>query len=258
MDNRNKYIGFFTIFNRELGRFFTLYKQTILPSIVTSSLYLFIFGIALQSRIGEIKGVSYLQFILPGLAMMAVINNGYSNTASSLYQAKQLSFIEDILIAPISATEAALAYILGGATRGFINGSIILILGTIAFHIHLHSILLTFVLMAVVSIAFSAIGLIFGLQAENWDHVMLLVTFAITPLVYVGGVFYSIEMLPAKWLETASLFNPLYYMVNGLRYGTLGVYDTSPVWSIVMAVALTGISFAIGVYLFYRGYKIKS
>ncbi len=257
MDSR-KYGGFFTILQRELGRFFTLYKQTILPSIITAALFLFIFGFALQSRIGTIKDVSYLHFILPGLAMMAVINNGYSNTASSLYQAKQLSFIEDILIAPISATEAALAYILGGAARGFINGGIILILGATAFDIHFHNILLTFVLMMVVSIAFSSIGLIFGLQAENWDHVMLLITFAITPLVYVGGVFYSIDMLPLEWLKTASLFNPLYYMVNGLRYGTLGVYDTSPLWSVGMAVVLTGISFVVGVYLFYRGYKIKS
>jgi len=257
MDNQNKYIGFLTILKRELGRFFSLYKQTILPSIITAALFLFIFGMALGSRVGEIKGMNYLHFILPGLAMMAVINNAYSNTASSLYQAKQLSFIEDILIAPISATEAALAYILGGAARGFINGSVILLMGAVAFQIPIHSLSLTFGLMAVVSIAFSAVGLIFGLQAENWDQVMLLVTFAITPLVYVGGVFYSIDMLPS-FLRSASMFNPLYYMVNGLRYGTLGVYDTSPAGSILMAVGLTVISFGIGVYLFYKGWKIKS
>ncbi len=257
MDNQNKYIGFYTIFSRELGRFFTLYKQTILPSIITAALFLFIFGYALGSRIEQIKGVDYMHFILPGLAMMAVINNAYSNTASSLYQAKQLSFIEDILIAPISATEASLAYILGGATRGFINGAVILVMGAYVFDIQLYSILLTFGLMAIVSIAFSATGLIFGMFAENWDQVMLLVTFAITPLVYVGGVFYSIDMLPPV-LRGASMFNPLYYMVNGLRFGTLGVYDTSPVGSIAMALGLTIGGFGLGVYLFYRGWKIKS
>lgn len=258
MNNQNKYIGFYTIFKRELGRFLTLYKQTIMPSVVTAALFLFIFGMALGSRVGEIKGMNYLHYILPGLAMMAIINNAYSNTASSFYQAKQLNFLEDILIAPISATEAALAYILGGAARGFINGAIILLMGSVIFDLQFHNIFLTFGLMFIVSIAFSATGLIFGMQADNWDQVMLLVTFAITPLVYVGGVFYSIEMLQPEYLQTISLFNPLYYMVNGLRYGTLGVYDTSPAGSIIMALLLTVVSFGIGVYLFHRGWKIKA
>lgn len=257
MQNQSKYIGFYTIFKREMGRFLSLYRQTIFPSVVTAALFLFIFGVALGSRVGDIKGVDYLDYILPGLAMMAVINNAYSNTASSLYQAKQLNFLEDILIAPISATEAALAYILGGAARGFINGSIILIMGGIVLNVSFHNLLLTFGLTFLVSIAFSSTGLIFGMQADNWDQVMLLVTFAITPLVYIGGVFYSIDMLPEGFIQTASLFNPLYYMVNGLRFGTLGVYDTSPLGSILMALGLTAISFGVGVYLFYKGWKIK-
>ena len=256
MEN-NKWIGFYTILKREIGRFLTLYRQTIMPSIITAALFLFIFGYALGSRIQEIKGVPYMHFILPGLAMMAVINNAYSNTASSLFQAKQLKFLEDILIAPISATQAALAYILGGATRGFINGAIILLMGTIVFHIHLYSVTITLLLMAIVSVAFSATGLIFGIKAENFDQVMVLVTFLITPLVYVGGVFYSIDMLPPI-LRGASMFNPLYYMVNGLRYGVLGTYDTAPVGSILMAVVITLVSFSIGVFLFYKGWKIKA
>lgn len=256
MEN-SKWIGFYTVLRREVGRFMRLYKQTILPSIITAGLFLFIFGYALGSRISEIKGVPYMHFILPGLSMMAVINNAYSNTASSLFQAKQLKFLEDILIAPISATQAALAYILGGATRGFINGTVILFMGAIIFEIQIHSIFLTLLLIAIVSIAFSATGLIFGIKAENYDQVMVLVTFLITPLVYVGGVFYSIDMLP-PFLRGASLFNPLYYMVNGLRYGTLGTYDTSPFGSIALAAILTVISFGIGVFLFYKGWKIKS
>ncbi len=256
MEN-NKWIGFYTVLKREIGRFLSLYRQTIMPSIITAALFLFIFGYALGSRIKEIKGVPYMHFILPGLAMMAVINNAYSNTASSLFQAKQLKFLEDILIAPISATQAALAYILGGAARGFINGSVILVMGAIVFHIHIYSITLTLLLMAIVSVAFSATGLIFGIKAENFDQVMVLVTFLITPLVYVGGVFYSIDMLPGI-LKGASMFNPLYYMVNGLRYGVLGTYDTSPLGSIAMAIAITLLSFSIGVYLFYKGWKIKA
>lgn len=256
MDSHN-WIGFFTVLKRELGRFLSLYKQTILPSIITAALFLFIFGYALGSRIESIKGYPYLHYILPGLAMMAVINNSYSNTASSLFQAKQLKFLEDILIAPISATQASLAYILGGAARGFINGSVILIMGTLLFGIQMHSILLSFSLIAVVAVAFSSVGLIFGIRADNFDQVMVLVTFLITPLVYVGGVFYSIDMLP-KLVRGLSMFNPLYYMVNGLRYGTLGAYDTSPLGSILMALALTAISFGISVFLFYKGWKIKA
>lgn len=256
MENK-KWIGFYTILKREIGRFLTLYRQTIMPSIITAALFLFIFGYALGSRIQEIKGVPYMHFILPGLAMMAVINNAYSNTASSLFQAKQLKFLEDILIAPISATQAALAYILGGATRGFINGSIILFMGAVVFKIHLYSITITLLLMAIVSVAFSATGLIFGIKAENFDQVMVLVTFLITPLVYVGGVFYSIDMLPPV-LRGASMFNPLYYMVNGLRYGVLGTYDTAPIGSILMAAVITLVSFSVGVFLFYKGWKIKA
>ena len=249
-------IGFFTFTNRELKRFLSIYNQTIVPGLLTTVLYIVVFGKSLGSRIGEIKDVSYMAFIIPGLAMMNVITNAYSNSASSLLQAKMMRFIDDVLITPLSGLEISMGYILGGAIRGVLNGLLVILVGFLLTDIKLAHPLLGLVFLLVVGWAFGAAGLLVGIFARTWDNIQMLVNFFLTPLVFLGGVFYSIDMLPGTW-RTVSLFNPLYYMINGLRYAVLDVADTSPWGSLAVSAGLALLFTAMAAYLFSRGYRIK-
>ncbi|MCK4578829.1 MAG: ABC transporter permease, partial [Candidatus Marinimicrobia bacterium] len=226
-------IGFRTFVTREMKRFLSLYNQTLVPGLLTTVLYIVVFGKSLGGRIGDIKGASYMEFIIPGLAMMNVITNAYSNSASSLFQAKIMNFIDDILITPLSGLEVSLAYITGAAVRGFLNGVLVLLVGMLLTGMSLAHPLLILVFLLVVAWAFGAVGLLVGIFAKSFDHIQLLVNFFLTPLVFLGGVFYSIDMLPSFW-RSVSLFNPLYYMVNGLRYAVLDVADSSPMGSLAV------------------------
>ena len=248
--------GFYTFMTRELKRFLSLYNQTLVPGLLTTVLYIVVFGKSLGSRIGDIKGHSYMDFIIPGLAMMNVITNAYSNSASSLFQAKIMQFLDDILITPLSGLEISLGYISGAAVRGFINGLLVLLVGLLLTDISLSHPLLIVVELLVVSWAFGAVGLLVGIFAKTFDNIQLLVNFFLTPLVFLGGIFYSIDMLPPLW-RTVSLFNPLYYMINGLRYAVLDIADTSPAWSFLVSAGAAVIFTVAGAVLFARGYRIK-
>ncbi len=249
-------VGFITFVNRELRRFLSLYNQTIIPGLLTTILYIVVFGKSLGARIGDIKDISYMSYIIPGLAMMNVITNAYSNSASSLFQAKMMQFLDDILITPLSGMEVAIGYITGGAVRGLINGVLVLLLGMLLTGLPLTHPLLVLVFLMVVGWAFGAAGLLVGIFAKTWDNIQMLVNFFLTPLVFLGGVFYSIDMLPPVW-RSISLLNPLYYMVNGLRYATLDVADSSPWWSLLVSVAAALLFTMVGAMLFARGYRIK-
>ncbi len=249
-------VGFLTFVARELRRFLSLYNQTILPGLLTTVLYIVVFGKSLGGRIGDIKEVPYMTYIIPGLAMMNVITNAYSNSASSLFQAKIMRFLDDILITPLSGMEVSLGYILGGAARGLINGILVLLVGMLLTDMTIEHPPLALAFLLVVGWAFGGAGLLVGIFAKTWDHIQLLVNFFLTPLVFLGGVFYSIDMLPAAW-RNISLLNPLYYMVNGLRYAVLGVSDTSPWWSLLVSISAAALFTLIGAGLFARGYRIK-
>ncbi len=249
-------VGFITFVSRELRRFLTLYNQTILPGLLTTVLYIIVFGKSLGGRIGDIKGIEYMSYIIPGLAMMNVITNAYSNSASSLFQAKLMHFLDDILIAPLSGMEVSIGYIVGGAVRGLINGVLVLLVGLMLTGMGVAHPFLGLLFLLVVGWAFGGAGLLVGIFAKTWDNIQLLVNFFLTPLVFLGGVFYSIDMLPPVW-RSISLFNPLYYMVNGLRYSVLGVADTSPWWSLLVSVAAAVLFTLVGAVLFARGYRIK-
>lgn len=249
-------IGFLTFTGRELRRFLSIYNQTIVPGLLVTVLYIVVFGKSLGGRIGDIKDVSYMSYIIPGLAMMNVITNAYTNSASSLLQGKLMRFLDDILITPLSGTEISLGYILGGALRGVLNGILVLAVGMLMTGMPIAHPLLVLVFLSVVGWAFGAAGLLVGIFAKTWDNIQLLVNFFLTPLVFLGGVFYSIDMLPPVW-RTVSLFNPLYYMVNGLRYAVLDVSDTSPWWSLFLSVSAAMLFTALGASLFARGYRIK-
>ncbi|MFQ6030768.1 MAG: ABC transporter permease [Dehalococcoidia bacterium] len=249
-------IGSRTFVTRELKRFLSLYNQTLMPGILTTLLYLVVFGKSLGSRIGEIKGVDYMDYLIPGLAMMNVITNAYSNSASSLLQAKLLKFIDDILITPLSGLEISMGYIAGGALRGLLNGLLVLLVGKVLTGMPLAHPWFILLFLLMVGWAFGAAGLLVDIFAKTWDNIQILVNFFIMPLVFLGGVFYSIDMLPPLW-RSISLFNPLYYMINGLRFAVLGVADSSPWGSLVVSVAAAVLFTTVGAFLFARGYRIK-
>ncbi|MBW3660306.1 MAG: ABC transporter permease [Gemmatimonadetes bacterium] len=254
---REWWIGFWTLTRREIGRFLTLWRQTVFPPILSALLYVVIFGEALGSRIREIDGWPYTEYILPGLAMMGALTSAYQNASSSLFIAKHEQYIEDLLVAPLAYWEVVLAYTLGSIVRGVIVGALILGVGVLAADLPIAHPGATIAFLFVVTMLLSCAGLIMALWAESWDHVMLLLNFLITPLVFLGGVFYSIEMLPPFWYAV-SLFNPVFYMINGLRWGILGVADASPAGSFLLSAALAGILFAWTVRLFKVGYKLKA
>jgi len=208
------WIGFSTLTYREISRFFSVWRQTIVPGLITSGLYMIIFGLTLQKRISEIDGVSYTIYILPGLIMMNVITNALNNTASSMLQMKLLQQMQDMLITPLSNFEMALAFIIGGTLRGFINGILVLLLGMFLVQMPVEKPLLVLFLLFIVSWALSSAGLLVGILSETWDNIATILNFFVTPLIFLGGVFYSIDMLPRFWRQI-SLVNPIYYVING-------------------------------------------
>ena len=251
------WIGLWTLTSREVGRFFSVYRQTIIPGLTSSILYIVIFGFTLEKRISTIDGIPYTIFIIPGLVMMNALTNATSNSASSMLQMKLLGQLPDILQAPLSSFEISLAYIVGGTVRGTVNGLLILLVGITLGGMTISQPLATIGFIFIVSWAFSCIGLVLGQMAESWDQLATMQNFFLTPLSFLGGIFYSIKMLP-DWAQVASQYNPIYYMINGLRYTMLGVSDSSPLISFIVASCLT-IGFFIGsILLMESGKKIKN
>jgi len=203
--------GFIVLIKREVMRFLALWKQTIMPGLISSGLYLVVFGEVIGKRLKNTElEVDYIIYIIPGLTMMSVINMAYQNSSSSIMQAKFLKFIEDILIAPLSGFEISMAFTIGGMFRGVINGILILLLSKLLvpeFTINNYG--LTLIYLITVSWAFSALGVIIGIYARSWDQIGSFTTFVFMPLSMLGGVFWSINMLPEIW-KTISLFNPIY------------------------------------------------
>ena len=250
------WIGFYTLVNREVGRFFSVYRQTVLPGLISSALYILIFGFTLEQRISEIDGVSYTWYILPGLIMMNTLSNATANTSSSMLQMKLLQQLPDLLTAPLSGIEISLAYIIGGTIRGMVNGILVLFLGILISGLPVQNIFGTLLFIFLVSWAFSSMGLVLGQLAENWDQMAMMQNFFLTPLSFLGGIFYSIKMLP-EWAQTLSLINPIYYMINGIRHTILGIGDSSLFISFSMAIILTFFFTILSVLLMQSGKKIK-
>jgi ABC-2 type transport system permease protein len=250
------WIGFGTLIKREVGRFFSVYRQTVLPGLITSALYIAIFGFTLEQRISEIQGVPYTLFILPGLIMMNTLTNATANTSSSMLQMKLLQQLPDLLTAPLSGLEISLAYIIGGTVRGMVNGILVMILGMVLIGMPVHDPFGTIVFIFLVSWAFSSMGLLLGQLSESWDQLAMMQNFFLTPLSFLGGIFYSITMLP-DWAQTLSYINPIYYMINGIRFTILGVSDSNVLISYGMAIILT-LGFTVSSVLLMRsGKRIK-
>ena len=248
-------ISFQTLIEREYYRFFRLAAQTLAPPILMTILFIVIFGYSLGSRIREISGFSYIIYILPGLAGMGVITNAYSNVITSLYMARTDRSIENILVSPNSYLKIVSAFVIGGVTRGVLVGAITLAAAIPLTGLSITSIPMTLFLMIGIAVVFASFGVITALWAETWDHLATINNFVITPFVYLGGVFYSIDMLPSAW-RTISLCNPLFYMIDGMRWAILGRGDIAPPVSIGITVGLAVGCFGVAVYLFRRGYKL--
>ena len=236
-------IEFLTFLKREIYRFMVL--------------YIVVFGSTLGSRISTINGVPYINFIIPGLVMMSVITQAYQNSASSIMQAKYLKFIEDILIAPLSGMQISLGYIIGGTLRGIICGLSILIMCLFITDLKINNFLLTIFYLLTVSWTFSAFGVIIGIMAKSWDEIGSFSNFVFMPMTFLGGVFYSLDMLPPLW-RNISYVNPIYWMISGLRYSTLGIEENSNLISLLLCFGFSFLFTIIASYLFKIGYKIKS
>ncbi len=246
-----------TLFLKEVRRFSKVWLQTVLSPLVTTSLYFLVFGVALGSRLREISGVPYIQFVVPGLVMMTMIRDSFLNTSSSLFQSKINGTITDILVAPIGAFEMVLAYVGAAMIRAIIVGTLVYLVALSFTWFPLHHIGWTLFFAIFVPATLALLGMIAALWAQKFDHLAIFPNFVLLPLAFLGGVFYSIDLLPEPW-NTVSRLNPLLYMVNGLRYGFLGVADVSPVTS--AGVVLVSFLMVLGAAsaLLRSGYNLRS
>ncbi|WCN09234.1 ABC transporter permease [Marinomonas mediterranea] len=256
MKNSEIWIAFFTIFRREIRRFMRIWPQTLLPPAITMTLYFAIFGNLIGSRIGEMGGFSYMQYIVPGLIMMSVITNSYSNVASSFFSVKFQHSIQEMLVSPTPNYVILLGYVLGGVARGLAVGFIVTILSLFFSHLPLENVFLTILVVILTSIMFSLGGFVNALYARSFDDISIIPTFVLTPLTYLGGVFYSIDLLPDFW-QNVSLLNPILYMVNAFRFGILGVSDINVYWALIIVCLFIVLLYCFGLNRLNQGRGIR-
>jgi ABC-2 type transport system permease protein len=223
---RTNFVGFQTIVLREFNRIIRIWGQTIVPPAITATLYFIIFGSLIGSRIGDMGGYTYIQYIAPGLIMMTVITNSYGNVVSSFFGAKFGKHIEELLVSPLPNWLIVAGYMAGGIARGLIVGAVVTIITLVFTKLHIYSIAVVISAVVLSSIVFSLAGMINAVFAKNFDQISFIPTFVLTPLTYLGGVFYTIKLLPA-WAQGISHGNPILYMVNAFRFGFLGVSDVN-------------------------------
>ena len=257
MDNGQKWIAFSTIVRREINRFMRIWPQTLVPPVITIVLYFVIFGKLIGSRIGEMSNLPYIQFVAPGLIMMSVITNSYSNVVSSFYGSKFQRNIEELLVSPTPNWIILLGYMVGGMSRGLGVGAMVTLLSLYFADFSLHSVPVTIGIVLMTSLMFSLAGLINAIFANSFDDISIIPTFVLTPLIYLGGVFYSIDLLGDFW-GSVSLSNPILYMVNAFRYGMVGITDINIVWSFIMVGIFSIVMFSVALHLLEKGSRLRS
>jgi ABC-2 type transport system permease protein len=250
-------VGLQTLIKREMVRTFSIINQVIWPPVITTLLYVFVFGLALGSRIKQIQGVPYATFLIPGLIMLQVIDGTYGESSSSVFQGRFMQSIQELLIAPLSALEIVAGYVVSGVLRALFIAALITVLGIILVHTAPIDWGLYLLVIVLVAILFSALGIIFGLMAEKFDHIATLTTFAITPLVFVGGVFTSIAFLPPLF-QRISLFNPMFHMIDAFRFSYTGRGDVPLALSLGVVASLAAVSVGIALAMTARGYKLRT
>jgi ABC-2 type transport system permease protein len=251
------WISFHTIFVKEILRFSRIWVQTILPSVITTTLYFVIFGRLIGERIGTMGGLDYLDFIVPGLVLMGVITNSYSNVVSSFYSSKFSRYIEELLVSPAPNWVILAGYVSGGVARGLVVGVAVMLVASVFTEVRVHSVTVTLLVFIMTAVLFALGGFINAIYANSFDDISIVPTFVLTPLTYLGGVFYSIELLPGFW-QGVSLANPVLYMVNAFRYGLNGVSDIPIGIAFAIISAFILILGAFSLHLLRRGVGIKT
>lgn len=257
MNLRQQYNALETIVTKEIRRFTRIWIQTLLPPAITVALYFVIFGTLIGGRIGDMDGFSYMEYIVPGLIMMSVFTNAYSNVVSSFFSAKFQRSVEEILVSPTPQYIVIWGFILGGVARGVAVGLIVTVLALLFTDLQVHNVLVTISILLLTAMLFSLGGFINAIYAGSFDDISIVPTFVLTPLTYLGGVFYSISLLPPFW-ESVSRLNPIVYMVNGFRYGILGVSDINLGIAYGMIILFVVILYVWASWLLKKGIGIRS
>ncbi len=249
--------SFITLMHREILRFLKVINQTLLSPLMTNFLYLIIFGVTIGTQIQKIGSVSYIQFMIPGLIIMDVIISAYSNTSSSLFLNRYLHYMDNLLIAPISNIELVLAYIIGGVFRGVLIGCLIWCMTLFFAPMGLCHPFVFVLLLIAISAVFSGFGLMIALWADDFENLSMFTSYFITPLTFIGGVFYSVSMLPPL-LKTITFCNPFFYIIDIFRWSMIGLTEGSLLLSTLLIIALLAFFLLVPIALFRAGYKLKA
>jgi len=256
LNAREQFRAFMTILRKEIRRYTRIWTQTLLPSAITMSLYFVIFGSLIGSRIGEMGGFTYMEFVVPGLIMMAIVTNSYSNVVSSFFGSKFNHSVEELLVSPTPNYIILLGYVVGGVSRGLLVAIVVTLVSFFFTRLQIHSYLIVLVIVLMTSTLFALAGFINAVYANSFDDISIIPTFVLTPLIYLGGVFYSMDLLPEFWANVSKL-NPLVYVVNAFRYGVLGVSDVSLPFAFGMIALFTTIAFAYSMHLLNTGKRLR-
>ncbi len=251
------FISFKTIVRKEIYRFIRIWPQTLLPPAITTALYFLIFGKLIGDRIGTIHGVSYMDYIVPGIILMSVITHSYANVVSSFYSTKFQRNIEELLVAPVPNWVILAGYISGGILRGVLVGIVVAIISLFFTPLTIQNPLMAITVAFLTATLFSLAGFINAILAESFDDISIIPNFVLTPLSYLGGVFYSVDMLPEIW-QHISLGNPILYMVNAFRFGMIGISDVDISLSFLMTGGFIALLALFSLILLYRGTGIKN
>lgn len=256
MNLQEQWVALITILRKEVKRYLRIWTQTLLPSAITMSLYFVIFGSLIGSRIGDMGGFTYMQFVVPGLIMMAIVTNSYSNVVSSFFGSKFNHSVEELLVSPTPNYIILLGYVIGGVSRGLLVAVIVTLVSLFFTDLHMHSFAVVVIIVLMTSILFALAGFINAVYANNFDDISIIPTFVLTPLIYLGGVFYSMDLLPDFWAAVSKL-NPLVYVVNAFRYGVLGVSDVSLSVAFGMIAVFTVAAWCYSMHLLNTGKRLR-
>lgn len=249
-------IAFNTILSKEISRYMRIWVQTLLPPAISMTLYFIIFGNLIGERIGSMGGFSYMEYITPGIIIMAIINNSYANVVSSFFSAKFQRSIEELIVAPIPYMVIIFGFVIGGVSRACLVGIIVTVISLFFTDIKIYSWFITITVVFMVSILFSLGGLVNAIFAKRFDDISIVPTFILTPLTYLGGVFYSIDLLPDFW-QSVSVFNPILYIVNAFRFGILGVSDIGVEIAFLILFFCIVFLFSLCLFLLKKGIGLK-
>jgi ABC-2 type transport system permease protein len=252
-----QYVAFKTILIKEILRFMRIWLQTVVPAAVTMGLYFIIFGNLIGSQLSDVAGFSYMDYIVPGIILMAIINNAYANVVSSFYMSKFAHFIEEMLVSPMPNYLILVGYLAGGVARGLLVGAVVTVVALFFTPLQVYNAWVLIAVVLLTAILFSLGGFINAIFAKTFDDISIIPTFVLTPLTYLGGIFYSIDMLPELW-QKVSLINPILYMINAMRYGMLGVSDIEIGKAFTIIVLFVVGLFAYALYLLRRGVDIRN